>query len=192
MPHLTILGGGIAGLSTGYFARKKGLPVTIYEARDKWGGNCITLAHNRFRFDSGAHRFHDKEPAVTEELKRLPGTSLRQLVRPSKIFSQGDFVAYPVSPISLLDDLGTPYMMKAAADFAASRFRFAAPETSFEDGVINLYGKAIAERFFLGYTEKLWGVLCHRLQPGVAAKRFRGFGRQPAMSFRIRTARSSP
>ena len=176
MPHLTILGGGIAGLSVGYFASKRSLPFTIYEARDRWGGNCITLSHDGFRFDSGAHRFHDKDAAITAELKGLLGTDLHLLVRPSKIFSQGDFLEYPISLIGVLRDLGIPYMIKAAADVARSRLRSAGSAVSFEDYAIKLYGKTVAERFFLRYTEKLWGVPCSLLQPGIAAKRFQGFG----------------
>jgi len=67
--HITVLGGGPAGLSIGYYAKKKGIPFTIYEASDCIGGNSTTLRHGDFLYDSGAHRLHDKDASVTEELQ---------------------------------------------------------------------------------------------------------------------------
>ena len=176
LPHLTILGGGIAGLSAGFFARTNGLSFTLYEARDRVGGNCVTLDRDGFRFDSGAHRFHDKDAAITEVMKELLGPDLRRLVRPSKMFSRGVFLDYPASPVNLLRGLGLLFLTRAAFDVTVSRMSHKAPLVSFEDYAVRMYGKTVAERFFLSYTEKLWGVSCGRLQPDVAAKRFQGFG----------------
>ena len=67
--HITVLGGGPAGLSIGYYAKKKGIPFTIYEANDCIGGNSTTLRHGDFFYNSGAHRLHDKDASVTEELQ---------------------------------------------------------------------------------------------------------------------------
>ena len=67
--HITVLGGGPAGLSIGYYAKKKDIPFTIYEANDCIGGNSTTLRHGDFLYDSGAHRLHDKDASVTEELQ---------------------------------------------------------------------------------------------------------------------------
>ena len=71
MKHLAILGGGIAGLSVGYYAKKNGIPFTIYEEKARIGGNAITFKHSDFFFDSGAHRIHDKDPKVTKEIYDL-------------------------------------------------------------------------------------------------------------------------
>jgi hypothetical protein len=69
--EITILGGGPAGLAIGYYAQKAGLEFRIYEAQNHVGGNCVTLQQGGFKFDSGAHRFHDKDPQATAEIKRL-------------------------------------------------------------------------------------------------------------------------
>ncbi|HEX6269435.1 MAG TPA: protoporphyrinogen oxidase [Anaerolineales bacterium] len=52
MKHIVIIGGGIAGLSAGYYARKK-IPdahITLIEADSRWGGKITT---DRLRFDGG-------------------------------------------------------------------------------------------------------------------------------------------
>ena len=40
---LTVLGGGPAGLATGFYARREGLDVRLLEATDAVGGNARTL-----------------------------------------------------------------------------------------------------------------------------------------------------
>jgi len=51
--HITVLGGGPAGLSIGYYAKKKDIPFTIYEANDCIGGNSTTLRHGDFSIIQG-------------------------------------------------------------------------------------------------------------------------------------------
>jgi len=174
-PHLTILGGGIAGLSVAYFARKQKLPHTLYEAEGRVGGNCITLTHGEFGFDSGAHRFHDKIPQITQELQRLFGEDLRPIFRPSKFFDERGFVDCPASPLNLLRTLGPSVVTRIGVEVALSRLRPARPWASFEDYAVNRYGPTMARRFLLNFTEKIWGIPCSRLAPYVAAKRFKEF-----------------
>lgn len=174
--HLTILGGGLAGLSAGHFARRGGLPFVIYEALDRPGGNCVTWTHGDFRFDSGAHRLHDKEPGITAEIMGLLGQDLKRLIRPSLYYGRGKFLEYPLSAGNLLRSLGPVITLRAAFDIAVSRTRAARPQESFEDQVITTYGRTLARQYVVGYTEKLWGAPCSRLAPDVADKRFQGFG----------------
>ena len=54
-----IIGGGPAGLGIGYYANKQNIDVSIFEASESIGGNCKTLIDGDFRYDTGAHRFHD-------------------------------------------------------------------------------------------------------------------------------------
>jgi protoporphyrinogen oxidase len=174
--HLTILGGGLAGLSVGHFARTSRLSFVIYEASDRLGGNCVTWTHGDFRFDSGAHRLHDKEPGITAEMARLLGPDLKRLIRPSFYYRRGKFLEYPLSRVNLMRSLGPVITLRAAFDIAVSRARPARPQESFEDHVIMTYGRTLARQFLVSYTEKLWGTPCGRLAPDVADKRFHGLG----------------
>ncbi|MEE9201427.1 MAG: FAD-dependent oxidoreductase [Candidatus Brocadiales bacterium] len=172
--HITILGGGIAGLSVGYYARKKGLPFTVYEAGNRIGGNCITLTYRGFRFDSGAHRFHDKDAEVTKELKSLLGEDLKEINVPSQIYHKGTFVDFPLSPWSLLRNLGPYTFVKAGLELLWSRLKNREPHRNFENFALHTYGKTVAESFLLNYTQKLWGLPCKRLSPNIAGKRMKG------------------
>ena len=86
-----ILGGGPAGLSTGYYAQKNGLDFTIYEAGSEPGGNCHTLRLGDFLFDTGAHRVHDKDAELTDEIRNMLGDDLFEVSAPSEIYSEGSF-----------------------------------------------------------------------------------------------------
>lgn len=48
---LIIIGAGIAGLSAGYFARKNGFEVEIYEKNSIVGGECIGWDRERYHID---------------------------------------------------------------------------------------------------------------------------------------------
>lgn len=173
-PHFTILGGGPAGLAVGYYARKRNLRFTIFEAGDRVGGNAVTLRHKDFLFDSGAHRFHDKDPRITAEIKALLGEQLRQVERPSQIFHNGRFTDFPLSPFNLVLNLGPLAFTRATLEVLRSRLRPQRVVETFEDFALSTYGRTIADRFLLGYSEKLWGAPCSRLSPAIAGARMKG------------------
>ena len=125
--NLHILGGGPAGLTTGYYAKKHGLRnFTIFEAGENVGGNCRTLKirgvdcggsflqREDFRFDTGAHRFHDKDPQVTAEVKTLLGDDLLPVDAPSEIFFEDNFYRFPLLLNDLAEKLETKTLLKIA------------------------------------------------------------------------------
>ena len=190
--HLHILGGGPAGLTAGYYAKKYGLRnFTIFEAGEHPGGNCRTLkiegaecpfsglqnsserhAFRDFRFDTGAHRFHDKDPQVTAEVKNLLGDDLLQVTAPSEIFFEGKFYRFPLLLSDLVQKLETKTLLRIAGEKLYNR-----PEKeaeNFSEFAINQYGKTLAERFLLNYSEKLWGQPAHKLSTAISGNRLKG------------------
>ena len=91
---IDIIGGGPAGLSVGYYAKKIGMNVTIYESTSLIGGNCKTITDGEFRYDTGAHRLHDKDSMVTNEIKSLLGDSLLKVSSPVKYILRGDILIF--------------------------------------------------------------------------------------------------
>ena len=174
MPHLTILGGGPSGLAVGYYARKCNFPFTIYEASDRVGGNCITIKHGEFLFDSGAHRLHDKFEDITKEIRRLLGDDLQKIDAPSQIYHEGKFIDFPLSPFNLLRNLGLYNCWKAGADLIYTRLKKRSDDHSFENFAIHTYGRNLAQRFLLDYSQKLWGLPCRNLSPAISGSRMKG------------------
>ncbi len=171
---LSILGGGIAGLSAGHFAGKSGLPFKIYEARETVGGNCRTHEHEGFLFDSGAHRFHDKDPMMTQVLRDLLGDELEEVRAPSQIYHDGRFIDFPLSPLNLVRKLGAGTLTKAAFELARARLSRRGQGDDFEAFALRTYGRTIAELFLLGYSRKLWGMPPDRLSPVISGGRLKG------------------
>lgn len=183
--NLHILGGGPAGLTTGYYAKKYGLPnFTIFEAGEHAGGNCRTikikavdcrysfLQREDFRFDTGAHRFHDKDPQVTAEVKSLLGDALLQVAAPSEIFFEGEFYRFPLLLSDLVQKLETKTLLRIASEKLYNRHRKQAD--NFAEFAINQYGQTLAERFLLNYSEKLWGEPTHKLSTAISGNRLKG------------------
>lgn len=181
-PELLILGGGPAGLAAGHFARERDFSFLILEARDEVGGNARTLSfcpvpenpEAVFRFDTGAHRFHDRDPRATQVVRRLLGDDLVKIDVPSRISYRGRLVRFPLTPGDLLLKLGPLAVLRGVADLARARKSGRPAENDFESHAVYRYGRTIAEAFLLGYSEKLWGLPCHRLAKDVGGERTRG------------------
>ena len=167
-----ILGGGPAGLAAGYYAKQRGLDFALFEASTHVGGNCRTLQAGDFRFDTGAHRFHDKDPEVTSEVKKLLGDALLRVEAPSEIFFDGQFVRFPLTLSNLVQKLDAKTLLKIACDTpGAGRGK---PTDNFGKFAVNQYGKTLAERFLLNYSQKLWGEAPHKLSTSVSGSRLNG------------------
>lgn len=173
-PHISILGGGPAGLAAGYYTKKYNIPFTIYESTDRIGGNCVTFRHGDFLFDSGAHRFHDKIPEVTQEMSTLLYGDFKKIAAPSSIYFRGRFIDFPLSPLNLLKKLGLFSFFRAGVYLLVSRMSPRDKNGSFKDFAVYTYGKSIAEFFLLGYSEKLWGLPSERLSLKISGSRMKG------------------
>jgi phytoene desaturase len=68
---VAIIGAGVGGLSAAIHLASKGIPVTIYEARDNVGGRANVIASSGYRFDTGPSLLN--YPWVFEELFRTAG-----------------------------------------------------------------------------------------------------------------------
>jgi len=172
--HITILGGGPAGLALGFYAKKSGIPFTIYEATSRIGGISITLKHGDFLYDSGAHRLHDKDAEVMRDLKQLLRQELKHIDMPSQIYDNGQFIDFPLSPLNLMRILGLLTFFRAGLEVLRTKFASRDLGRNFESFALNTYGKTIAEKFLLNYSEKLWGLPSDKLSVDIVAKRMKG------------------
>jgi protoporphyrinogen oxidase len=184
-PVLHILGGGPAGLAAAHYARKRGLPARVYEAGPETGGNCRTLRHGDFLFDTGAHRIHAKDPEVTREIRSLLGEELLAVDAPSRIFQGGRLLRFPLSPRDLIGGLNPRLLGRIALEILGRRTR-SGPFAHFEALAVAQYGKTLAGLFLLNYTRKLWGRAPENLSPAVAGGRLAGLDAKSFLFARLR------
>ena len=172
-PKIDILGGGPAGLSVAYFARKKGYDICIHEGSSAIGGNCRTIKMGEYRFDTGAHRFHDKIPSITEEVKKLMGNDLKKVNAPSKIYFDGRMIDFPLSFHSVMKNLKLSEILKIVVENFFNVFKANVEHKNFEELAYAKYGPTLSNLFLINYTEKLWGARANQLQTTISGNRLK-------------------
>ena len=171
--RLDILGAGPAGLGVGYFAKKNNIPLSIYESSNQVGGNCKTIVKSDFRYDTGAHRFHDKNNYITSEVKTLLGSELLKINVPSKIFHKGDLIDFPLNVTNLVENLHLQDLLKIGFENIMNIFRRSRDVATFKELAYQNYGKTLSELFLINYTQKLWGCSANTLDPSISGNRLK-------------------
>ncbi len=181
--EIIIIGAGPAGLGAAYYAHRAGMTFDLYEASGQSGGNARTLEMDGFRFDTGAHRWHDKIPDITADLTDLLGDNLRPVDTESAILEESGFRQFPLDPVDLLRGLGLPEVLRSLLSLIRARSRKVTSNPSFKDLALHRYGQRVADRFLLGYSEKLWGLSSNQLSPDISGSRLKGLDLRTLMKF---------
>jgi protoporphyrinogen oxidase len=175
-PHgapITVLGGGPAGLTAGYLLARRGLPVVVFEAERQVGGIAKTVERDGYRFDLGGHRFFTKSDEVRRLWHELLGDELLIRPRMSRIRWRGRFLDYPLRATDVVRKLGPVELTRALASYARAAASGRGGEETFEEWVVNRFGRRLFELFFRSYTEKVWGVPTSELRAEWAAQRIK-------------------
>ncbi len=170
-----IAGGGPAGLTAAYELTKHGHPCVALEADPKLvGGISRTDNYKGYRFDIGGHRFFSKSDEINRLWREILGDQFITRSRLSRIYYNRRFFHYPLKPVNALTQLGPFKSAAILLSYAAARLRPIHPERSFEDWVVNRFGRRLFEIFFKTYTEKVWGMPTHAITAEWAAQRIKG------------------
>jgi protoporphyrinogen oxidase len=158
-----------------FYASARGIPFSLFERAAGLGGMCKTYRHGEHLYDSGAHRFHDRDPEITADLQQVMGGELDRVRAPSQIYHHGRFIDFPPTPLNWLRGRGFGEAVQVGAEILKARWR-PRPERSFEDVATNRYGRRLGEPLLMAYSEKLWGLPSASLAPEVATRRLSGLG----------------
>lgn len=172
---VVIIGGGPAGLTAGYELLKYGFNSVILEKSSQVGGISRTETYKGYRFDIGGHRFFTKVGEVEAIWQEILKDDFIEVPRLSRIYYEGKFYDYPLSLIKTLLNLGPFRSSLILASYLKAKVRKKLnpnfkPET-FEDWVIDCFGKRLYRIFFKTYTEKVWGIPCSKIRADWAAQR---------------------
>lgn len=172
--HIVILGGGACGMMAAWELCSRGARVTLIERERRPGGLCGTVEDGGFHFDLGGHRVISQNRALVERLQALMGDAFLQRVRSSVILNGGARFRYPLDAADLLrnvplDEAAATWLSYARA--ALAQRLSPEPDDSFESWVVHRFGRALYDRFFGPYTEKLWGIPPAEISSDWAAQR---------------------
>jgi protoporphyrinogen oxidase len=175
LPDAVIAGAGPAGLTAAYELTKHGRPVVVLEADPRMvGGISRTDVYKGYRFDIGGHRFFSKSDEVNAVWREVLGGELITRSRMSRIYYDGKFFDYPLRPLNALAGLGPVRASAIVASYLKARAFPIRPERSYEDWVVNRFGRKLFETFFKAYTEKVWGMPTGQISADWAAQRIKG------------------
>lgn len=180
--HIVIIGAGPAGLTAAYFLSRGGAKVTVVEKDDKYvGGISRTVMKDGFRFDIGGHRFFSKSEEVNHFWQDMLGDELITRPRKSRIYYDHKFYPYPLQAMPTLKNMGLWQAGLCMASYAKARLKPITPVVTFEDYIINHFGRRLYEMFFKTYTEKVWGMPCNQIAADWAAQRIKGLSLSSAI-----------
>jgi protoporphyrinogen oxidase len=170
-----IVGAGPAGLTAAYELSKQKAPVVVLESDPEYvGGISRTVNYKGFHFDIGGHRFFSKSREVEDLWTEIAGPDMLDRPRSSRIYYRGQFYSYPLKPFEALSKLGLFESTRCMLSFSKARLHPTENPKSFEDWVVNQFGRRLFEIFFKTYTEKVWGMSCQEISADWAAQRIKG------------------
>ncbi len=172
--HIVIVGGGPAGLTSAYLLAKDGYRVTVLEASDMVGGISRTARYKGYRFDIGGHRFFTKIAPVQALWEDWLGPEFIDVPRLSRIHFSGKYFDYPLKAFNALAGLGLVTAARILVSYAQAKLNPSPVEDTFEQWVVNRFGRRLYELFFKTYTEKVWGIPCTEIRAEWAAQRIQG------------------
>ncbi|MGA2587003.1 MAG: FAD-dependent oxidoreductase [Candidatus Aminicenantales bacterium] len=158
--QIVIVGAGIAGMTLADRLSEAGVRTVLVECEDRVGGLARSFRYpNNAIFDIGPHRFHTDDPAVQRYIESTLGDNVITIDRNSQLYL---FHKYLPWPITLKNVLALPPLMLIRAGFDLLVPRKARTE-SFEDYIIEKYGRTLYRAFFKPYTEKFLDYTCSNL-----------------------------
>jgi len=69
MKSVAIIGGGITGLTAGFYLQRRGVPVTVYEATGRVGGAIQSLRQDGYLAEFGPNTILETSPKITQLVK---------------------------------------------------------------------------------------------------------------------------
>src|SRR5258706_16082167 len=91
MRSVAVIGAGITGLTAAFYLKRKGVPVTVYEASDRAGGVIRSLRKDGYLAEFGPNTILATSPKITQlvedaglasrKLKPDPKAEARYVVR---------------------------------------------------------------------------------------------------------------
>lgn len=154
-----ILGGGLAGLSLGYFLNQKGYDFIILEKNQEPSGLLKSVQVEGFTFDiGGSHIIFSKDKEILDFMVSMLGDNFVKNRRNTKILYKGHYVKYPfengLSDLPKKDNFECLYHF--IQNIIAKEKGLLQPPRNMKEWFYYTFGRGIAEKYLIPYNEKIW------------------------------------
>lgn len=146
-----ILGGGLTGLSLGYFLRHD---FNILEKDKGCGGLCRSIREEGFTFDcAGGHILFSRNRQILEEMVKLLGKNCLRKRRNNKIYYKDRFIKYPFE--NGLSGLPLKENIECLIGYFLNK---SGKPNNFKEWLYYTFGRGITEKYLIPYNEKIWKI----------------------------------
>ena len=165
---IVILGAGITGLvSAYYFSQNKDFEVTLIEKESFIGGTARGFEHEEFILDYGPHKLYTELPGIMNEIKQV--VPLLKIKKKNSIYLKNNSFDFPLQISQIASKI--PFTAFNAGIDIFSKSLKKLPDNSYENFLINRFGKTMYELSFKDYAEKVWTTEPQELDKELAIRR---------------------
>ncbi|MCY7362296.1 MAG: FAD-dependent oxidoreductase, partial [Ignavibacteria bacterium] len=172
---IIVIGAGPAGLTAAFKLAQAGCDVNVYEASEHVGGLARSFELWGQIVDCGPHRFFSNDTIVNDLFKEVVKDDYVNVNRLTRIYYSNKFFNYPLKVSNVLFNIGPVGVIQILFSYLKARLNPVKHPKTFEDWVINKFGKKLFNTFFKHYSEKLWGIPTTQLDADWAAQRIKNF-----------------
>lgn len=163
---ILIIGAGITGLATAYYLSKN-YDVTIIEKDKDIGGVSTSFKYKDFVLDYGPHKIYSEIPGIIDEMQSI--CQLQKIKKFNSIYLKGEYYDFPLKITQILKKM--PLTAFNAGTQIITKNIGKKPDDSYENYLINRFGKRLYELSFKDYAMKVWGTDPKELDPELAKRR---------------------
>jgi len=179
--RIVVIGAGPAGLAAAHELTGHGVHPVVLEKSATVGGIARTETFKNYCYDIGGHRFLTKIGSIHRLWQEMLGDDFIKVARISRIYYRDRFLKYPLNVYDTLFKLGIIESILLPLSYVKAQIRPYPEENTFDQWVTNRFGRRLYETFFKTYTEKVWGIPCHKIQADWAAQRIKGLSLATAL-----------
>jgi len=153
MPHVVVLGTGMAGFGAAHRLHAEGITPTLYDKNGYHGGRTASFLHESgFLFDLGPHISFTED----ERIRALLAESVDHRYETVQIHLNNYWRGYwPTHPVQLhLHGLPDDLIVKIITEFVAERQAPERPIRNYADWLLAGFGRTFAETFPMTYARK--------------------------------------
>jgi len=163
---ITIIGAGITGLVSAYYLSKNN-KVIVLEKENFIGGTASSFRYKDFLLDYGPHKLYTELPGIMDEIKKI--CPLLKVKKKNSIYLNGNYYDFPLKMSQIATRMPLT-AMKAGLEIFTKQIS-KKPDDSYENFLINRFGKTLYNLSFRDYALKIWGSNPRELDAELARRR---------------------